>query len=312
MNTFRKLYLALFILPFVVVSCSNKEEFIEVKDNYILNPKTEVAKKIANGTNLMVHLKQDTSYVIQDGLVASEIAYISNTGHAMKIFTFEIDLSKPNIAIEVSTPNNSPKFAMQGMTKQALYEDAEGHQVWAGINADFFNMTTGAPQGILYKEGLPIKTTVTDGINTFFAILKNGKAFVGEQSDYEDVKSNIYEAVGGRVTLVSNGVLVTQTDARLEPRTAIGVSQDGSKVYMLVVDGRRFHYSNGMNYEALGKALKAMGAYDAINLDGGGSSTFFIRNTPDFTDNRFVLRNWPSDNGGMERAVANGILILKK
>lgn len=311
MNKLKSIYLSLLIVP-LLGACSNKDEFIKVEDQFSLNPTTDVAKKLVSGTNLFVHIKKDTSYTVQEGITASEISYISHTGLAKTIFTFEVDLTKPNIGMEVSTPNNSPQYGMQQMTKQATFEDSEGHEVWAGINADFFNTSNGTPQGILYKEGVAIKTSVTDGINTFFAILKNGKAFVGDQDDYENVKGEIQEAVGGRVTLINNGILSTQTNATLEPRTAIGVSQDGSKVYILVVDGRRFHYSNGMAYDELGKCLKAMGAYDAINLDGGGSSTFFVRNTPNFTDDRFEIRNWPSDNGGMERAVANGILIIKK
>jgi len=306
------IFLSLFIFSLQNSSCSDKGEFIRVENQYSLDPKTEVAKKLVNGTNLFVHIKTDTSYIVEEGITGTEISYISQTGLAKKIFTFEVDLTNPNVAIEVSTPNNSPQFAMQQMTEQATFEDEEGHKVWAGINADFFNMSNGTPQGIVYKEGLAIKTTVTDDLNTFFAILDDGKAFVGDQGEYETVKSTIQEAVGGRVTLVSNGVLVSQSNSTLEPRTAIGVSQDGKKVYILVVDGRRFHYSNGMSYDELGQCLKAMGSYDAINLDGGGSSTFFVRNQPGFAEDRFEIKNWPTDNGGLERAVANGILIIKK
>ena len=49
---------------------------------------------------------------------------------------------------------------------------------------------------------------------------------------------------------------------------------------------------------------------DASNLDGGGSSTFIIRSKAGFEENRFAIRNWPYDNGGVERAVANGLLVV--
>jgi exopolysaccharide biosynthesis protein len=65
-----------------------------------------------------------------------------------------------------------------------------------------------------------------------------------------------------------------------------------------------------MSFEELGKCMMALGAYNSVNLDGGGSTTFFIRNTSEFADGRFEVRNWPSDNGGKERAVANGLLIV--
>lgn len=312
-NKLTKLYPnALVALAVIFISCESKDAIIEVTESYHLQVQTDLGKQLIANSGIIAHVKHDTTYQVIAGVQASEISFVTDAGLAQKLFTFEIDLTQPNIAIEASTPNNSPAYNRQKMTEQAVYEDAEGHKVWAGINADFFNLTTGMPQGILYKEGMAIKTSVSDNVNTFFAILANGKAAIGNQDEFPALKNNIQEAVGGRVVLVSDGAIVNQTSAVAEPRTAIGVSQDGTKVYMLVVDGRRFHYSNGMSYTELAKCLKAMGAYDAINLDGGGSSTFFIRNSADFSADRFKLRNWPSDGAGVERTVANGLLIIAK
>jgi len=294
----------------ITTGCSNDEGLIKPYEQFVPNPKTPVATKVVNNSDLIASITTDTTYKIVNGLEATEIRYLSTTGLSMKTFVFEIDLTNPNIRIEASTPNNAPSFGMQPMTKQATYEDFEGHKVWAGINADFYNMTTGVPQGIVYKEGLAIKTTVADAINTFFAITKDGKAVIGDQEVYPNMKNTIQEAVGGRVVLLKDGAAVQQTDKKLEPRTCIGVNEDGTKVYMLVVDGRNFHYSNGMNYDDLAKFMKALGAYQAINLDGGGSSTFFIRTTPSFDAGRFTVRNWPTDNGGKERSVANGLIVV--
>ena len=60
---------------------------------------------------------------------------------------------------------------------------------------------------------------------------------------------------------------------RLAPRTAIGLSADGRWLYALVVDGRQPTYSRGADMDDLIRVLKAAGASDAINMDGGGSST---------------------------------------
>ncbi|ADY52076.1 exopolysaccharide biosynthesis protein [Pseudopedobacter saltans DSM 12145] len=294
----------------MAVGCSNDEGLIKPYDQFVAHPKTPVTTKVVNNSDLIASITSDTTYSVTSGVDATEVRYLSGTGLSMKAFVFEIDLTNPQVRIEASTPSNSPTFGMQPMTKQATYEDFEGHKVWAGINADFYNMDTGVPQGIVYKEGLPIKTTVTDAVNTFFAITKDGKAVIGNQQMYPDIKNNIQEAVGGRVTLLKDGVAVQQTDKKLEPRTCIGVDKEGKKVYMLVVDGRNFHYSNGMNYDDLAKFMKAIGAYQAINLDGGGSSTFFIRNTLASDAGRFVVKNWPTDNGGQERSVANGLIVV--
>lgn len=298
--------LVLIMVAFMWFSCEDQETTYEYK----AIPKTETGALLVNGTDLIAQIKSDTSYMVTAGVTATEIAYLSMKGLAMKAFVFEIDLTNPNINIEVSTPNNKPAFAMQPMTEQASYEDAEGHKVWGGINGDFFNTTNGAPQGIVYKDGEGIKTTFTDAVCTYFAITSDKKALIAGQDEYPELKSLFKEALGGRVWLVERGALSIQTDDRVEPRTCIGVSKDGKRVWMLAVDGRNFWYSNGMQYVELGKCMIALGAYNAINLDGGGSTTFFVRNTPDFVDGRFEIRNWPYDGGGKERAVANGLLLI--
>jgi exopolysaccharide biosynthesis protein len=288
--------------------CSNNEYNFE----YTVEPKTEVGNKLVNETDIFGQIFTDSSYTVVNGVTATEIKYLSKIGLAMKIFIFEVNLTDPNISIEASMPNGKTNFGMQRMTLQAAYMDEERHKVWAGVNGDFYNTSTGVPQGIFYRNGTAVKTTFQDAVCTYFAIMKDGKALISGQDIYDDIKDNIQEAVGGRVWLVQDGTITKQTSTVVEPRTCIGVSKDGSKVYIMAVDGRNFWYSNGMAYEEMGQCLKALGAENGINLDGGGSTTFFIRNTPDFTDNRFEIRNWPSDNGGQERAVANGLLIISK
>jgi exopolysaccharide biosynthesis protein len=170
-------------------------------------------------------------------------------------------------------------------------------------------LTTGVPRSILYKSGTGIKTAFQDVNRTYFAITKDKKGIVGDQYTYPGVKNNIQEAVGGSYWLVRDSALSIVNNTTPEPRTCAGVSKDGKKVYFLAVDGRDASYSNGMSYEELSKCMLALGAYNAINLDGGGSTTFFIRNTPEFIVNRFEIRNRPSDTAG-ERAVANGLLLI--
>ena len=59
----------------------------------------------------------------------------------------------------------------------------------------------------------------------------------------------------------------------LAPRTAFGISADGRWLYGVVVDGRQPGYSLGADMHDLVRILKAAGAVDAINMDGGGSAT---------------------------------------
>lgn len=272
-------------------------------------PLTSTGEKLVRGTGLFEYIVADTSYAVTGGVIATEISYVATSSLAMKLFVFEVDLTNPSISIEASTPNNGNTFARQKMTVQATYEDQPGHKVYGGVNGDFFDMTTGVPRSILYKSGMGIKTAFQDANRTYFAITKNKEAIVGDQYTYPAVKNNIQEAVGGLYWLVKDSAIYQISNTVPEPRTCVGVSKDKKKVFFLAVDGRNESYSNGMTFEQLSKCLLALGSFNGINLDGGGSTTFFIRNTPEFTSGRFEIRNKPSDTAG-ERAVANGLLII--
>jgi len=88
------------------------------------------------------------------------------------------------------------------------------------------------------------------------------------------------------------------------PRTAAGLSRDGRRFYLVVADGRS-ERSGGLTVAELASLLGRIGADDAVNLDGGGSSTFVARSPGTVFA---AVRNSPSD--GAERAVANGIGVF--
>jgi len=108
-------------------------------------------------------------------------------------------------------------------------------------------------------------------------------------------------AVGGNKTLLKDGQLQQLDDTTLAPRTGVGFSSDGKKMWLVTVDGRQAD-SRGMTELEMARQLKRLGADDAINLDGGGSSTLLARNEGEAGPS---VRNSPSDGG--ERLVPNGI-----
>ncbi|MFI6095427.1 phosphodiester glycosidase family protein [Lentzea sp. NPDC051213] len=110
-------------------------------------------------------------------------------------------------------------------------------------------------------------------------------------------------AVGGRQLLVKDGKNVAPADP-LHPRTAVGFSQDGKKMVMLTVDGRQGAYLLGLNLRDLADAMIELGAHNALNLDGGGSSTMLARE-PGTTELKVV--NTPSDGG--ERPIPNALAL---
>jgi len=110
-------------------------------------------------------------------------------------------------------------------------------------------------------------------------------------------------AITGNRFLLQDGVRVVVDDREMHPRTAVGISTDTHELFILVVDGRQ-SFSRGYTMVELANLMTTLGAEDALNLDGGGSSTF-ISNRPDGT--RAVL-NSPSD--GAERSVANALEVF--
>ncbi len=268
-------------------------------------PTTDVGQRLFKGTNLIRNVLAEESYTVTEGVKVSEISFESTNALRTKVFVFEIDLTNPNISIVAATPNNGTAFLRQKMTQQAVYIDGNKRRVQGGINGDFFDMSNGIPRSILYKNGVGVKTEFQDASRTFFAITKNKEAIVGDQTTYPAVKNNILEAVGGRYWLVKDGDIYKVNDTSLEPRTCVGVSEDKKTVYFLAVDGRQENHSNGMSFQELSQCLIALGSYTGVNLDGGGSTTFFVRNS----SGKFIIRNKPSDAAG-ERAVANGLVIV--
>lgn len=314
MKTKSILYGAMLLTSVLFCSCNSEEDFMPYSTD---GATTELGKKIINDSGFIGHYFSDKSYSLANGVNVLELDGLSSTGLATKILLFEVNLNEANINIKVSTANNytSTSYSGQPISGQAMLHDTPEAKVLGAVNGDFFDTKTYTPRGILYKNGNCIKSSnsLNDNVCTFFAITKDKKAVIGSYTDYSEnknnIKENIFEAIGGRVRLIKDGEILSQSNETLEPRTCIGVTEDNI-VYIMEVDGRNFWHSNGMSYNQMASVMKSLEVKEAINLDGGGSSTFVVRNDEN-TENPFEVRNWPYDNGGVERAVTNGLLIVE-
>jgi hypothetical protein len=118
----------------------------------------------------------------------------------------------------------------------------------------------------------------------------------------------VRELVSGRETIVRDGQAYvsprTSIATQMHPRSAIGTTANGD-VVIATVDGRDAGTSTGVDLDELAQLMLVRGAVQAINLDGGGSTTLVLRRPGD-VDASVVNR--PSD--GAERAVANAILLV--
>jgi hypothetical protein len=119
----------------------------------------------------------------------------------------------------------------------------------------------------------------------------------------------VHNALSGTEMLVRNGQNTASDDAAPAPRTAIGLTRSGREMLILVVDGRQPGYSEGLTLPELADLLISLGAHDAMNLDGGGSSTLVREGALGA-----ALLNNPIDRNipGWERAVANHLGIYAR
>jgi len=111
------------------------------------------------------------------------------------------------------------------------------------------------------------------------------------------------EVVGGGQIIVRDGRAVPFTGAfatNRHPRTVAGIDASGTRLTILVVDGRQPQLSIGMTLAELSDEMIRLGCSAAINLDGGGSTTLVYR-TPE--NKKLTIVNSPSDT--KERSVAD-------
>ena len=174
-----------------------------------------------------------------------------------------------------------------------------------GVNADFYNMTNGAPSGALVMEGVEYHSG--SGAN-FFAILKDGTPIIGVPSDYAKYKDNIAEAVGGSIMLVRDGKIVVGSSGNYydnrASRTCVGITAD-NRVVLMVMDGRQEPVSAGGSAIEIAQVMLDAGCVVAINLDGGGSTTFVAKEEG---ENELSVVNRPSD--GYARSVSSSLMVV--
>ncbi|MDP2773146.1 MAG: phosphodiester glycosidase family protein, partial [Nocardioides sp.] len=109
-------------------------------------------------------------------------------------------------------------------------------------------------------------------------------------------------AITGNKFLIRDGLVEVINDREMHPRTAIGIDRDTNEVLLLVIDGRQ-RFSRGYTMVELAEMMQDLGADEALNLDGGGSSTMVARGP----QGGMGVVNSPSDGG--ERMVANAIEV---
>ncbi len=205
-----------------------------------------------------------------------------------------IDTSEPGVEF-FATPSNGSRPGETDGLRTSSFLTRYGLQ--AAINAAPFSPIWGAegkPQDI---KGLGVSGGETvsppSGYPALLISRDNEAIITGPPFQLDGV----HNAVCGFNIILEDGE-VRHGGGDVHPRVAVGVSRDGRYVYFLVVDGRQWNHSVGATCPEVAECLKQLGAWDGLNLDGGGTTTMVVSER-----GRARLVNRPIHNGmsGNER-----------
>ena len=227
-----------------------------------------------------------------------------------------VDTKVPGISFLVTPPDADGETPLNARTTSQFLDEFD---VQIAINGDGFSPWWSrspvdyyphvgdpvAPSGLSASGGDVYSEGILDRVGTeptLFISRRNALSFNRRPG-------NVYHAISGDRMLLQQGKIVEGLDnSAVEPRSAVGINRNGRFLYLIVVDGRQPFYSDGATFMELAQLLLDQGAYFAMALDGGGSSTL-VRAGADGTP---VILNSPIDNyiPGRERPVGNHLGVF--
>jgi len=220
-----------------------------------------------------------------------------------------VDLDRCNVAEAVKGGDSATgRFKVTEMLAALRAREP----VVAGVNADFFTLSNGAPTNLLIVNGRMLTPPNRQPVLAFDSAgaphIETFTLASGRLAPFFPMN-----AVGGRPRLVRDSAIVREVDTEGQtsfrernPRTAAGIARNGRRLILVAVDGREYENA-GMTLRELAETMLGLGARDAINLDGGGSTTLVYAD-PD-SSARLRIANRPSDKEG-ERTVGDALAIV--
>ncbi|TVP42168.1 MAG: phosphodiester glycosidase family protein [Gemmatimonadales bacterium] len=244
--------------------------------------------------------------------VATGVTYraIQSASQPWMVHLLEVDVSRCEVGFEVMglEPLGSDRLTVPDLARGA------GPGVVAAVNGDFYteeNLSLGveARGGILRgRTSRPVFAWRPGEDPRLSEVAWQGDSLrIGDWSVVRGEPDGRTELLAGFPALLSGGEWVGDLEqaerpafaAARHPRTAVGWDPDRRRLWVVVADGRREGVAEGMTLPELADLFRALGASEALNLDGGGSSTMMV-------SGRVVSR--PSDPAG-PRPVVNALTI---
>jgi hypothetical protein len=252
---------------------------------------------------------------IMDGVTYMRI--VKYLPHSMVAHVLVIDRKVGEFQFMVTPPDEVEGGALKARTTSQFLEEFD---VQVAINGDgFFPWWSRSPADYYPHIGDPVTPNgftasfgkkYADGLQD---ISPEPTLYISRRNEltFNKPPNKIYHALSGDRMLIQGGEIIPDLDdAQIEPRTAVGINRNGRFTYLVVVDGRQPFYSEGATFAELADLLKELGAFYAMSLDGGGSSTMVIEGE----DGEPIMLNSPIDSyiPLRERPVANHVGVYVK
>jgi hypothetical protein len=241
-----------------------------------------------------------------------------------KVNVLRIDLRDPDIEF-LATPCNGdlPLETSSETTSEFLVRQ----RLQVAINANFFSPCC-APgykdlRGLAISRGRLVSPPEASGRGVYALVITRNNVAAIVSTQHEIDFAAYWTAVAGSDRLVAGGKPAEFPDdpfySTAHPRTAIGITRDGNHLLMMTIDGRQ-EASVGASMVETAEWLLRFGAYEGLNLDGGGSTTMVRAE-----NGRAVVLNRPSGSparsgqtpkrggpGGAERSNGNNLGVYAK
>lgn len=236
------------------------------------------------------------------------------------VHAFRVDLEDPDIRLFPTPPRPDPIPDVAEVGGLTTSDFLSTYNLQVALNANFFSpggyyLPAGTPmnlRGLSISEGVVVSAQDGPGNSAAFLFDADNVATVALENWPVASLDGVHTAVSGNRALLAGGQnLETDPGSRdLDPRTAFGLSEDGRFLYLMGIDGRQSGYSNGANYYETAAWLLLLGAYDGINLDGGGS-TLLVMEDSTGVPVRLSKSNAVADSG-RERTVGSHLGVYAR
>ena len=238
--------------------------------------------------------------------------------HPMIAHVLTIDTKTKGIEFLVTPPDKEGELPLKARTTSQYLEEF-GLQI--AVNGDNFSPWWSRSPADYYPH-------VGDPVAPFGFAASNGKVYSIDDIEEVGIRPTLYinrrnvlsfnnqpnrvhNAISGERMIVLKGEVAPDLDDNeLEPRTALGLNRNGRYLYIVVVDGRQPFYSEGATFVDLAELMIEQGAFMAMNMDGGGSSTMVVEGK----NGQPRILNSPIDSyiPGRERPVGNHLGLYIK